>query len=977
MSVVRRLVVVLTLAILVVGATATVGQGASPGKSEHRAKAKPARHKPHAKPTWHGRDRKRADSGAHHSLREPVTDQNFYFVMADRFENGDTANDNGGLPPGTGAGQSGFDPTGKGWYHGGDLKGMTAKLDYIKGLGTTALWLTPSFKNKAVQPEDRSAGYHGYWITDFTQIDPHLGTNQDLRTLVDAAHARGIKVFFDIITNHTADVIKYTEGGRMPYTSKDQSPYRTATGTPFDDRDYAGTSTFPALAPSGQPSCSAPPAPFSSFPYHPCVPAAEQNVKVPAWLNDVSLYHNRGDTTFSGENSQYGDFFGLDDLFTENPRVVNGMIDIYKTWIRDFRIDGFRMDTMKHVDDAFWQRFAPEIQDYAESQGIHDFYMFGEVAEDFSRPITSHYMVHDEVQGVLDFPFQTFATRFAAGSAPTNELRDFFVDDDWYTDGDSNVYNLPTFLGNHDRGRIGMFVRNANPGASEAELLQRDGLAHELMYLARGNPVVYYGDEQGFTGAGGDQDARQDMFPSQDLQYNNLSDPIPGDDGAGNNDNIGSNATPMDDNFDPSHPLYHELARLAALTRKHPALRNGAEQNRYSSATAGIYAFSRIGDHGRDEYVVALNNSEQAASASIPTFVPDSKWEKLYGDGPKTLRTEHDRLLDLTVGPLSTVVYRAKKDIPKSKDAPALAVEVPATGRDRLEVRANVAGDSFYEVTFLARVGDDPWQDIGTDDNAPYRVLQDVSDIDPGTTIRYRAIVLDNKGHTRSSNLRSSTVAPPAINLEAPNEGQRVRGIVEVRATATPEQSWYVVSFERSVNGAAFTTVGTDDSSPVYTVFDDTSSLPDGARVAYRAVLTYAPGRSVTSNTRTVTIVQARVETAVIHYNRPGGGYDAWGLHLWGDGLAPGEATAEWTSPTPFEATDAYGALHRITIADDTKRVGFIVHGRPPATDPNIKDTDADRFFIPLSTPEIWLRQGDPRIYSCAAANDTCVVPSA
>jgi glycosidase len=927
----------------------------------------------------HGRS-SHPDPAAHHSLRQPVTDQNFYFVMADRFQNGDLANDNGGLPPGKGAGQSGFDPTGKGWYHGGDLEGLTSELDYIKGMGTTAIWLTPSFKNKAVQPEDNSAGYHGYWITDFTQIDPHLGTNQDLRALVDGAHARGMKVYFDIITNHTADVIKYGEGGRRPYVSKDQSPYRTASGTPFDDRDFAGTDSFPALAPTGQPSCP-PPGGFTSFPYHPCVPAAEQNVKVPAWLNDVSLYHNRGDTTFSGENSQYGDFFGLDDLFTENPRVVNGMIDIYKTWIRDFRIDGFRMDTMKHVDDAFWLKFAPAIEDYARSQGIHDFYMFGEVAEDFSRPITSHYMIHDDVQGVLDFPFQTAATRFAAGSAPTDELRDFFVDDDWYTDGDSNVYNLPTFLGNHDRGRIGMFVRNANPGASEAELLRRDELAHELMYFSRGDPVVYYGDEQGFTGAGGDQDARQDMFPSQDLQYNNLSDPIPGDDGAGNNDDIGSNATPMDDNFDQSHPLYGELARLAAITRANPALRNGAEQVRYSSAEAGIYAFSRIDRAHRYEYVVALNNAEHAASASIPTFVPNSKWERIYGDGPDLLRSGGDARLDVTVGPLSTVVYRSKKKIPRSHAAPPVSLDVPATGRDRLEVRADVAGDSFYEVTFLAKAGSGAWQDIGTDDNAPYRVFQDVSDVAPGTTIQYRAIVLDNAGHTRSSSVRSSTVAPPAITIEAPNEGQRVRGTVEVRATAAPEHSNYVVTIERSVDGGPFTAVGTDDSSPVYTVFDDTSSLADGAHVAYRAVLTYAPGQTVTSETRTVTIVQAGVTTAVIHYNRPDGNYAAWGLHLWGDGLASGELTPGWTTPTAFEGSDAYGAFHRIGLAggitDDTQRVGFIVHGMPPLTDPNIKDTPNDRFFIPLATPEIWLRQGDPRIFSCAAANDSCVVPSA
>jgi glycosidase len=102
--------------------------------------------------------------------------------MADRFANGDTANDKGGLTGGPLS--TGFDPTNEGFYHGGDLKGLTGKLDYIKGLGTTAIWLTPSFKNKAVQPLDNSAGYHGYWITDFTQIDPHLGTNQDLKDLI-------------------------------------------------------------------------------------------------------------------------------------------------------------------------------------------------------------------------------------------------------------------------------------------------------------------------------------------------------------------------------------------------------------------------------------------------------------------------------------------------------------------------------------------------------------------------------------------------------------------------------------------------------------------------------------------------------------------------------------------------------------------------------------------------------------------------
>src|SRR5918992_586288 len=120
-------------------------------------------------------------------------DEIVYFVLPDRFENGDRGNDKGGLR-GTRL-QTGFDPTHKGFYHGGDLKGLTSRLDYIAALGATAIWLGPIYKNKPVQGPtgQESAGYHGYWITDFTQIDPHLGTNQDLANLVETAHDRGMK----------------------------------------------------------------------------------------------------------------------------------------------------------------------------------------------------------------------------------------------------------------------------------------------------------------------------------------------------------------------------------------------------------------------------------------------------------------------------------------------------------------------------------------------------------------------------------------------------------------------------------------------------------------------------------------------------------------------------------------------------------------------------------------------------------------
>ncbi|MEP6798047.1 MAG: alpha-amylase family glycosyl hydrolase, partial [Lapillicoccus sp.] len=375
------------------------------------------------------------------SLRTPLTRERFYFLMADRFANGSTANDAGGLTGGRL--ETGFDPTDKGFYHGGDLQGVIDRLDYIKGLGTTAIWLTPSFKNRPVQGTgaDASAGYHGYWVTDFTQIDPHLGTNADMQRLIAKAHAKGMKVFFDIIANHTADVIDY-QGGNHTYIDKTTAPYKDAAGTVFDDATVAGSSAFPALN-------------LQSFPYTPVFRTeADKTVKVPAWLNDPTMYHNRGDSTYAGESSTYGDFSGLDDLFTERPQVVQGMTDIYRQWV-DFGVDGFRIDTAKHVNMQFWQQFSPAITQHAKDIGNPDFFMFGEVFD--GNPATmSQFTTTGKLPATLDFGFQGNALGFAS-SKPTTSLRDFYAADDYYTDTDSNAYELPTFLGNHDMGRIGYF----------------------------------------------------------------------------------------------------------------------------------------------------------------------------------------------------------------------------------------------------------------------------------------------------------------------------------------------------------------------------------------------------------------------------------------------------------------------------------------------------------------------------------------
>ncbi|MFE7037790.1 alpha-amylase family glycosyl hydrolase, partial [Streptomyces sp. NPDC057621] len=565
------------------------------------------------------------------SARNDLTREQFYFVLPDRFANGDTGNDRGGLTGSRLA--TGYDPTDKGFYQGGDLKGLTKKLDYIKDLGTTAIWLAPIFKNQPVQGtgENASAGYHGYWITDFTQVDPHFGTNADLERLIDKAHGKGMKVFFDVITNHTADVVDYEEKS-YSYLSKGAFPYLSKDGEPFDDTDYAdGERKFPAVG-------------GGSFPRTPVVAAAKKNAKVPSWLNDPSMYHNRGDSTFAGESSEQGDFSGLDDLWTERPEVVTGMEKIYQRWVRDFDIDGFRIDTVKHVNMEFWTQWATALDAYAAKHGRDDFFMFGEVYS-ADTSITSPYVTEGRLDSTLDFPFQDAARAYASQGGSAQRLASVFGDDYKYTTDKANAYEQVTFLGNHDMGRIGTFLKQDDPDASDAELVKKAGLANELMFLSRGNPVVYYGDEQGFTGAGGDKDARQSMFASRTADY--LDD-----------DQLGTDRTHAEDAYDTSAPLYRQIAALAKLRKANPALADGVQTERYAADGAGVYAFSRTDAKTGVEYVVAVNNADEAKSATFATGSAGMTFRGIHGT-EESLRSGSDRRVAVTVPAGSAVVYKA------------------------------------------------------------------------------------------------------------------------------------------------------------------------------------------------------------------------------------------------------------------------------------------------------------------------------
>ncbi|OYP17977.1 sulfonate ABC transporter ATP-binding protein [Streptomyces sp. FBKL.4005] len=875
--------------------------------------------------------------------RHDDTREQFYFVLPDRFANGDTSNDRGGL---TGSRLStGYDPTDKGFYQGGDLKGLTKKLDYIKGLGTTALWLAPIFKNRPVQGtgSNASAGYHGYWITDFTRVDPHFGTNDDLKALISKAHAKGMKVFFDVITNHTADVVDYEEKS-YDYLSKGAFPYLTKDGEPFDDADYAdGGRTFPAV--SG-----------ASFPY---TPRATGKGKVPAWLNDPTMYHNRGDSTYAGESTTYGDFSGLDDLWTERPEVVRGMEKIYQRWVKDFAVDGFRIDTVKHVNMEFWTQWATALDRYAAERGRKNFFMFGEVYS-ADTSVTAPYVTQGRLDATLDFPFQEAARAYASQGGSARKLANVFGDDYKYTTDKANAYEQVTFLGNHDMGRIGTFLKQDNPKATDAEILAKDKLANELMFLSRGNPVVYYGDEQGFTGSGGDKDARQTMFASKVADY--LDD-----------DEIGTDRTHASAAYDTRAPLYRQIAALAKLRKANPALTDGVQEERYAADGPGVYAFTRTDARTGQEYVVAFNNAGSARTATFATGSADMAYRALYG-ATGSVRSDGERKVTVTVPAGSAVVYKAAGPLAAPTAEPAITLKAPAGGATgTVTVTADVDGGQLNRVVFAAQTAGGKWRVLGSADHAPYQVTQTLGrDLPAGTALRYKAVVVDSAGRTASALASSTTGTPPAP--EVPTASSRDYAIVHYKRTDGDYADWGLYAWGDLADGEA---TNWPDSHPftgrdAYGAFAYVKLRPGASNVGFLVV--DKDGDKDVSADRTIDVTRtgevwieqgkADVRTerpdypaqdrtkAVLHYHRADGSYDGWGLHVWTGAAHP----TDWSNPLKPVKTDAYGAVFEVPLTEGATSLSYIIHKGDE------KDLPADQSLdLKAQGHEVWLLSGQQK----------------
>lgn len=731
----------------------------------------------------------------------PFVDEIIYFVMVDRFDNGDRSNDYGGYGEGLGPERDadahvlrhGFKRDHPKYFHGGDLAGLRRRLGYIKRLGATALWLSPVMKNKPVHATGNSvaasnACYHGYCPLDFERIDPHLGTESEFRELVRAAHDAGLKIYLDVVANHTADVIHYADcpdRRECAYVPVSTAPYKDAAGEPF------------SLAPfhRREPKRPFPELSLASFPRRPVVDEMERFAKRPLFLNNPIYYHNRGVSSFEGESARLGDFYILDDLFSAHPQVIEGMSEVYARWVSTYGIDGMRLDAARHVDPVFWRHFVPAMRSAAKSRTARGgaagggaraetpFFVFGEVFDNQPAHL-SDAMKESGFDAVLDFGFHGAALATITGDAGPNVMALLFAQDDYYTHADGDARSLPTFVSNHDVGRLGAVLRRNYPRASEETLLARASLGHALMFLSRGVPVIYYGDEQGFTGGArhgggvdiGDAAARQDMFESWVADYR---DPAL-------NRTLGKESTPGADNFDESHPLYRQMQMLAGLRRRHPTLARGVQIARYSDEKPGLLAFAREDDDGA--YLVVFNTADAPSRATFSVSPGTAELVEIPvspGAPARVLETDEEGRVDMALDAFAYAVFEVHGVTSSEEVHAGLQVVAPrhdyASGQFFFEVAlaADAArygiqrADDAPTVHFTARWGGQA-RALGVDRVAPYRVRFDASEVPSGTTVELAAEAFWPSGVQRAAS-RSYVVEARPVDVHLRYENGNAR----------------------------------------------------------------------------------------------------------------------------------------------------------------------------------------------------------
>ncbi len=553
-------------------------------------------------------------------------DEIIYQIVTDRFENGDPNLDYRVNTNSLTA------------WHGGDWQGIINRMDYLEELGVTAIWISPTFT--VVEEDAGIAGYHGYWPQNFVQANPHFGDLPTLRRMVEEAHARDIKVIFDVIVNHIGQLFYYdinlngqpdenVEGSGLVYDEYGGLRSEVIRTTEWDpDFDPRGIQSRTSLGESG-------PAPiiWTNMPELNRVPPMPEGFQNPEW------YHRRGRVVTPWgweirEMVETADFpGGLKAINTTLPEVRQEMIDIWAFWIEETNADGFRIDTVKHVEEDFWTEFAPAIRRRLAEQGKENFLMFGEIF-DGRDDVIGRYTQPNSLDSAFYFShkYQVFDDVFGRGG-PTQNIENLYnarfanygttPQPNGITDSQGQgippTEALVNFVDNHDVARF-LFE------------FETDALRAALFYLLTmdGIPCIYYGTEQDFDG-GNDPANRENMW--------------------------------LNDGFNTEGETFRHVQRLTSLRRELAPLRRGSFDLRWttprtgSEQDAGIVAFERT-YNGETVLVVVnahpTNTSETSATSlgggDMPvSFSPGTTLVDLYADSGDTFTVNSSGEINISV----------------------------------------------------------------------------------------------------------------------------------------------------------------------------------------------------------------------------------------------------------------------------------------------------------------------------------------
>ncbi|MBU7587155.1 MAG: hypothetical protein KAF91_30630, partial [Nostoc sp. TH1S01] len=442
-------------------------------------------------------------------------------------------------------------------FCGGTLRGIRENIDYIHNLGCSALWLSPIFENNDA-PNPNSDKYHGYSIQSYLDIDPRFGTKQDLIDLVETAHQREMRVFLDIVINHSGDNWCY----------RNDLPYYYYQDWPF---------------------------PFGGW--------RREDRPIPRELRCENYYHRRGQIRNwdAYPETQRGDFFSLKDFNNDDDQHGLQLLDIlvkaHCYWMREADIDGFRMDAVKHLGELAVSRFCSAVREYSYRLGKRWFFLFGELVagDDAINRYTGantptqvdNKTIYFGLNSVLDFPLYWILPNVIKGlSTPENLINRYeALRGRALSRGELGRY-LVTFVDNHDQ--IGQnYKRRFGADTPDEQVIAAIG----YVLCAIGTPCIYYGTEQGFSGQGnGDQFIREALFDLEDSQKSYL------------NQNC---------------RIYQNISQIAKIFQDTPALRFGRMYFREISGNGHDFglpwgqpctlAFSRILDN--QEILIAYNTS--------------------------------------------------------------------------------------------------------------------------------------------------------------------------------------------------------------------------------------------------------------------------------------------------------------------------------------------------------------------------------